>query len=59
MKKSVVIAVVLALTGCANSQHHPTHSIPKTDVPSISVNTPDQVSAERLVFLANGVAEIL
>jgi iron complex transport system substrate-binding protein len=59
MKKLAVIAVVLALTGCANSQTHATHSISQNDVTSISVKTPTQFSVKRVVVLANGVAEIM
>ena len=59
MKKLAVIAVVLALTGCANSQTHATHSISQNDVTSIAVKTPTQFSVKRVVVLANGVAEIM
>ena len=59
MKKLAVIAVVFALTGCANSQTHATHSISQNDVTSISVKTPTQFSVKRVVVLANGVAEIM
>jgi iron complex transport system substrate-binding protein len=59
MKKLAVIAVVFALTGCANSQTLATHSISQNDVTSISVKTPTQFSVKRVVVLANGVAEIM
>ena len=59
MKKLAVIAVVLALTGCANSQTHSTHSISQNNVTAISVDASTQFSVKRVVVLANGVAEIM
>jgi iron complex transport system substrate-binding protein len=59
MKKFAVVALVLALTGCANSQPQSTHSITENDVSAIALDTPTSFSVSSVVVLANGVAEIM
>ena len=59
MKKFAVVALVLALTGCANSQPQTTHSITENDVSAIALDTPTSFSVSSVVVLANGVAEIM
>jgi iron complex transport system substrate-binding protein len=59
MKKFAVVALVLALTGCANSQPQSTHSITENDVSAVALDTPTSFSVSSVVVLANGVAEIM
>jgi iron complex transport system substrate-binding protein len=59
MKKFAVVALVLALTGCANSQPQSTHSISENDVSAVALDTPTSFSVSSVVVLANGVAEIM
>jgi iron complex transport system substrate-binding protein len=59
MKRFGVLALVIALTGCANSQISDNNSISENDVSAVSVNTPTSFSVSRVVSLANGVAEIM
>jgi iron complex transport system substrate-binding protein len=59
MKRLGVLALVIALTGCANSQISDNNSISENDVSAVSVNTPTSFSVSRVVSLANGVAEIM
>ena len=59
MKKIGLIAAALLLTGCATSQISQTLTISENDVSAISVETASSFSVERVVVLANGVAEIM
>lgn len=55
----VALSAILALTGCSTSQHYVTHSISQSDVSSVSINSSAKFSVQRVVVLANGVAEII
>ena len=59
MRKTAVIALALLLSGCAQSPVASTHTISQDDVRSISLTTKPQLTAARVVVLANGVAEII
>jgi len=59
MRKLAVLAMIFALTGCANSQNISTVTIAQNDVAAVSIETPANFSAKRVVVLANGVAEIM
>ena len=59
MRKVAIIALVALLTGCAQSPVASTYTISQDDVRSISLDTPTSFSAQRVVVLANGVAEII
>ena len=59
MKRFGVLALVIVLTGCANSQISYNRSISENDVSAVSVNAPTSFSVSRVVSLANGVAEIM
>ena len=54
-----MLAMIFALTGCANSQNISTVTIAQNDVAAVSIETPANFSAKRVVVLANGVAEIM
>ena len=51
--------MIFALTGCANSQNISSYTIAQSDVAAISIDTPANFSVNRVVVLANGVAEIM
>ena len=59
MKRSGVIALVIVLTGCANSQISQGNTISQSDVSAISLDSTTPFSVSRVVVLANGVAEIM
>ena len=59
MRKVAIIAHVAMLTGCSQSPVASTYTISQDDVRSISLDTPTSFSAQRVVVLANGVAEII
>jgi iron complex transport system substrate-binding protein len=59
MRKLVALAMIFALTGCANSQNISSYTIAQEDVAAISIDAPANFSAKRVVVLANGVAEIM
>jgi iron complex transport system substrate-binding protein len=53
------LALVIALTGCANSQISHNNTISESDVSSVSIESKTLFSVSRVVVLANGVAEIM
>lgn len=55
----MALAMIFALTGCANSQNISSYTIAQEDVAAISIDAPANFSAKRVVVLANGVAEIM
>ncbi len=55
----MIIALVALLTGCAQSPVASTYTISQDDVRSISLDSPTAFTAQRVVVLANGVAEII
>ena len=59
MRKLAIIALVALLSGCAQSTVASTYTISQDDVRSISLTTKPQLTAARVVVLANGVAEII
>jgi iron complex transport system substrate-binding protein len=59
MRKLAIIALVTLLSGCAQSPIASTYTISQDDVRSISLTTKPQLTAARVVVLANGVAEII
>ena len=59
MRKLAIIALVALLSGCAQSPVASTYTISQDDVRSISLTTKPQLTAARVVVLANGVAEII
>ncbi|MEN9927171.1 MAG: hypothetical protein RJB27_247 [Actinomycetota bacterium] len=59
MRKVVIFALVALLSGCADSRPVSSYTISQDDVRSISLDTPTAFSAQRVIVLANGVAEII
>ena len=59
MRKLAIIALVTLLSGCAQSPVASSYTISQDDVRSISLTTKPQLTAARVVVLANGVAEIM
>jgi iron complex transport system substrate-binding protein len=59
MRKLAIIALVTLLSGCAQSPVASTYTISQDDVRSISLTSKPQLTADRVVVLANGVAEII
>lgn len=59
MRKVAIIALVALLSGCAQSPVASTYTISQDDVRSISLDVPTTFTAQRVVVLANGVAEII
>ena len=59
MRKVAIIALVLLLSGCAQSPIASTYTISQDDVRSISLSTQSPLTVSRVVVLANGVAEII
>lgn len=59
MRKVVIIALVALLSGCAQNPVASTYTISQDDVRSISLDSPTTFSVQRVVVLANGVAEII
>ena len=54
-----LIALVVLLSGCSQTPVASTYTISQDDVRSISLTTKPQLTAARVVVLANGVAEII
>jgi iron complex transport system substrate-binding protein len=59
MRKMAIIALVVLLSGCAQSPVASTYTISQDDVRSISLTTNAPFTVSRVVVLANGVAEII
>ncbi len=59
MKKLSVIALVFALTGCANSQALNSFTISQNEISAVAVADQSNFSVSRVIVLANGVAEIM
>jgi iron complex transport system substrate-binding protein len=59
MRKMAIIALVVLLSGCAQSPVASTYTISQDDVRSISLTTKAPFTVSRVVVLANGVAEII
>lgn len=59
MKKIVFLVSILMITGCSNSQNYSSESISAEDVSSFSISNNSEFSVNRVVVLANGVAEIM
>lgn len=59
MRKVAIIGLIAMLTGCAQSPVASTYTISQDDVRSISLDTPAAFTSQRVVVLANGVAEII
>ena len=59
MRKMAIIALVALLSGCTQDPVASTYTISQDDVRSISLTTKAQLTASRVVVLANGVAEII
>jgi iron complex transport system substrate-binding protein len=59
MRKVVIIALALLLSGCAQSPVASTYTISQDDVRSIPLTTDASLTVSRVVVLANGVAEII
>mgnify|MGYP006163126593 CR=1 FL=1 len=59
MRKVVIFALIALLSGCADSRPVSSFTISQDDVRSISLDTPTAFSAQRVIVLANGVAEII
>ena len=55
----MIIALVALLSGCAQNPVASTYTISQDDVRSISLDSPTTFSVQRVVVLANGVAEII
>lgn len=55
----MALVMIFALTGCANSQNISSYTIAQSDVAAISIDAPANFSVNRVVVLANGVAEIM
>lgn len=59
MRKLLIIALAIALSGCSQSPDARSITISQDQVRSISLDTPSSFTASRVVVLANGVAEIM
>ena len=59
MKKIVILALAILLTGCSGTSNSSSYTISQDNVRSISLETPATFSVSRVVVLANGVAEII
>jgi iron complex transport system substrate-binding protein len=59
MRKAVIFALALLLSGCSQSPVASSYTISQEDVRSISLTTDTVLTASRVVVLANGVAEII
>ncbi len=59
MRKLLIIALAIALSGCSQSPDARSITISQDQVRSISLDTPGSFTASRVVVLANGVAEIM
>ncbi len=59
MRKVVIFALALLLSGCSQSPIASSYTISQEDVRSISRTTDTALTVSRVVVLANGVAEII
>ena len=59
MRKVVIFALAVLLSGCSQSPVASSYTISQEDVRSISLTTETALTASRVVVLANGVAEII
>ena len=59
MRKVVIFALAVLLSGCSQSPVASSYTISQEDVRSISLTTDTALTASRVVVLANGVAEII
>ena len=59
MRKVVIFALVALLSGCADNRPVSSYTISQNDVRSISLDAPTAFTAQRVIVLANGVAEII
>ena len=59
MKKLLIIALAIALSGCSQNPDARSITISQDQVRSISLDIPGSFTASRVVVLANGVAEIM
>lgn len=59
MRKAVIFALAVLLSGCSQSPVASSYTISQEDVRSISLTTDTALTASRVVVLANGVAEII
>lgn len=59
MRKLLIIALAMALSGCSQSPDARSITISQDQVRSISLSTSGSFTASRVVVLANGVAEIM
>jgi iron complex transport system substrate-binding protein len=59
VRKLLIIALAIALSGCSQSPDARSITISQDQVRSISLDTPGSFTASRVVVLANGVAEIM
>lgn len=59
MRKVVIFALAVLLSGCSQSPVASTYTISQEDVRSISLTTETALTVSRVVVLANGVAEII
>jgi iron complex transport system substrate-binding protein len=59
VKKTAFLISILMMTGCSNSQNYLSESITQSEVTALSISESSDFSVERVVVLANGVAEIM
>ena len=59
MKKIVILALALLLSGCSEASNSSSYTISQDSVRSISLKNQATFSVSRVVVLANGVAEIM
>jgi iron complex transport system substrate-binding protein len=59
VKKIVILALALLLSGCSEASNSSSYTISQDSVRSISLKNQATFSASRVVVLANGVAEIM
>lgn len=59
MKKIAFLISILMVSGCSNSQNYLSESISQSDVSALSISESPNFSVNRVVVLANGVAEIM
>ena len=55
----MIFALVALLSGCADNRPVSSYTISQDDVRSISLDAPTAFTAQRVIVLANGVAEII
>ena len=59
MRKTLIFALAVLLSGCTQSPVASTYTISQEDVRSISLTSTPALNVSRVVVLANGVAEII